>query len=43
MKKVKNYIKLFRIKHYIKNCLIFLPLIFTGNFFDWNMLLITII
>ncbi len=43
MEKVKNYIKLIRVKHYIKNLLIFLPLIFSGNFFNFNMLLLTII
>ena len=32
-----------RVKHYIKNLLIFLPLIFSGNFFDFNMLLLTTI
>ena len=31
--KIKNYLKLFRIKHYLKNFLIFLPLIFSGNLF----------
>lgn len=31
MKKIKNYLKLMRIKHYLKNVLIFLPLIFSGE------------
>lgn len=31
MKKLKNYIKLIRIKHYFKNILIFLPLVFSGE------------
>ena len=30
MEKMKNYIKLIRVKHYIKNLLIFIPLIFSG-------------
>lgn len=34
MKKIKEYIKLIRVKHYFKNILIFLPLIFSGNLFD---------
>lgn len=29
-----NYIKLMRVKHYIKNFLVFLPLIFSGKFFE---------
>ncbi len=32
--KVKKYIKLLRIKHYIKNLLIFVPLFFSGKLFD---------
>jgi 4-hydroxybenzoate polyprenyltransferase len=31
---MKNYLKLMRIKHYIKNFLIFLPIVFSGNAFD---------
>lgn len=38
---MKNYLKLMRIKHYIKNFLIFLPLIFNGNLFNKNMFLVT--
>ena len=34
-----NYIKLMRPKHYIKNFLIFLPLLFSGIFFDENNIL----
>ena len=37
MKQILNYIKLMRVKHYIKNCLIFLPLIFSLNFTNFNM------
>ncbi len=31
-----NYVKLLRVKHYIKNLLIFLPLIFSGMLFEKN-------
>ena len=31
---VKNYLKLLRIKHYLKNFLIFLPIIFSGSLFE---------
>jgi len=34
--KLLNYLKLMRIKHYIKNILIFLPLIFSLNFKNIN-------
>ncbi len=34
-----NYIKLLRIKHYIKNLLIFLPLFFSANINDFDLLL----
>lgn len=34
MKTIKSYFKLFRVKHYLKNILIFLPIIFSGNLFD---------
>ena len=37
-----NYIKLMRIKHYIKNLLIFLPLIFSGLLLKQDKLIITI-
>lgn len=37
MEKIKNYLKLMRIQHYIKNFLIFLPLIFSSNFYDLTM------
>ena len=39
---MREYIKLLRVKHYIKNLLIFLPLIFSGNFFDEDLLLISV-
>ena len=35
-----EFFKLMRIKHYIKNLLLFLPLIFSGNFFDKKNLFI---
>lgn len=36
---MKNYIKLMRPKHYIKNVLIFFPLVFSGNFFQKESLI----
>lgn len=38
---MKKYIKLIRIHHYIKNFLIFLPLIFSGKLFESNNFVIT--
>lgn len=43
MNKIKEYIKLIRVKHYFKNVLIFLPLIFSGNIFNIEKLIISII
>ena len=40
---MKKYIKLLRVKHYIKNFLAFLPLVFSGNFFNVHFLFITIL
>lgn len=37
MEKIKNCLKLMRIKHYIKNLLIFLPLIFSLNFYNMQL------
>lgn len=34
-----NYLKLMRVHHYIKNGFIFVPLFFSGHFFDVNLLL----
>lgn len=34
MKKLRNYIKLMRLKHCIKNVLIWLPLVFSGSLFN---------
>ena len=39
MNKIKEYIKLIRVKHYFKNVLIFLPLIFSGNIFNIEKLI----
>lgn len=41
--KIKNYLKLIRVTHYIKNCLIFLPLFFGGFYKDINNIFICII
>ena len=38
---MKHYLKLVRVKHYIKNLLIFAPLIFSGKLFDVPLLLRT--
>ena len=33
---MKNYLKLMRVKHWLKNLLIFLPIFFSKNLFDYN-------
>lgn len=38
LKKINNYIKLMRPKHYIKNLLIFIPLFFSGRLFELNLM-----
>ena len=43
MKKLKNYLKLIRVKHYLKNFLIFAPLLFSGNFFKDDYFITTIL
>lgn len=43
MKKIVNYIKLMRVKHYIKNILIFMPIVFSKNIFNIEILTNTII
>ncbi len=43
MKTFIEYLKLMRIHHYIKNVLIFLPLIFSGKLLDINLTFITLI
>ena len=40
---MKNYFKLMRIKHYIKNGLIFLPLFFSNNLFEGKLLINSIL
>lgn len=40
---MKNYIKLIRVKHWLKNFLIFLPIFFSINILNKNLLLTTII
>ena len=35
IKKIFNYLKLMRVKHYIKNFLIFLPLFFSNNLLNF--------
>ncbi len=40
---MKDYIKLIRVKHWLKNCLVFLPLFFSSNLFNLNMFLICLI
>lgn len=42
MKKIKNVLKLMRIKHYLKNILVFIPLIFSSQLFEWGGVLKTI-
>ena len=40
---MKKYLQLLRVKHYIKNFLIFLPIIFNKSISDINRLILTII
>ena len=40
---MKNYLKLIRVKHWLKNGLVFLPIFFSINIFHLNYLLTTII
>ena len=40
---MKNILSLMRVKHYIKNLLIFLPLFFSGSFTDINLVITNII
>ena len=40
---MKNYLKLMRVHHYLKNVLIFLPLVFSQNLFDLTLLKKTIL
>ena len=43
MDKIKNYIKLMRINHYLKNILIFLPLLFSASLFKVDLLIKTFV
>jgi len=43
MRKIKSYLKLMRIKHYIKNLLIFLPLIFSLSFYNTSYVITTLV
>ncbi len=43
MKKILSILKLLRVKHYIKNILVFLPLIFSSNLLNYNKLVIVIL
>ena len=40
---MKKYLKLMRVHHYMKNGLIFAPLLFSGNLFNLDLLLTTIL
>lgn len=40
---IKNYIKLIRVKHWLKNCLVFLPIFFNISFFKPDLLLTSVI
>lgn len=40
---MKNYLKLIRVKHYLKNLLIFFPLFFSNNLFNTNLFIKTIL
>ena len=42
MLKAKEYLKLIRVKHYLKNFLIFLPLLFSSNLFDTKKFITTL-
>lgn len=41
MNQIYEYIKLMRVKHYLKNFLIFIPLLFSGEFLEFNKLFLT--
>ena len=41
--KIKNYLKLMRVEHYLKNILIFVPLFFSGEFMQKKESLIVVI
>ncbi|MDR0823443.1 MAG: hypothetical protein LBN20_06680, partial [Endomicrobium sp.] len=39
--KIKDYLKLFRIHHWLKNALVFAPLIFAVKLFDFDLFIKT--
>lgn len=39
---IRNYLKLLRIKHWIKNGFVFVPLLFSKNLFDWDLLVLSV-
>ena len=41
--KIKDYIRLMRVKQWYKNLIVFLALIFSENLFDGEMFLITVL
>ena len=43
MKCLKTYISLLRVKHYIKNFLIFFPILFSGNLLNFDAVILAII
>ena len=43
MKKIKDYIKLIRVKHYLKNFLILFPLFFSKNILNTELLKMSIL
>jgi len=43
MKKLLNYLKLIRVKHYVKNILIFIPLFFSGQILNINKVITCIL
>lgn len=43
MIKMKKYLYLMRVHHYIKNILIFMPLIFSGGLFEWDSFVRTLL
>lgn len=43
MKKLLHCLRLLRVKHYIKNGLLFAPLLFSGQLTDWSLLFPTIL
>ena len=40
---MKKYLKLMRVKHYLKNFLIFLPIVFGQQLFDYNKVILCLL